>query len=268
VAALAFGLKHRGRLALACGLGAVGNGLVMAVALWPWAPEPTAGGPRLRLVAVNVQRENTQSDRVIEFVRRVDADLVVLIEVDDRWLADLAPLNATYPHRIVEAREDNFGIAVFSRLHLEEGRIVELGEAEVPSIAANVRLGAASVALLATHPVPPSSAENARLRNEQLRRIADHARAAVRPAVVLGDLNCTPWSPWFRALIEASGLRAAGRGWRLGGTWPAWLPLGRIRLDYGLVDPRLTVLDAQIGPRVGGDHLPVIVDLLAPGLRP
>lgn len=120
--------------------------------------------------------------------------------------------------------------------------MVYLGEAEVPSINATLLLNGIPVTLLGTHPLPPGSAEYARLRNDQLRAIATKVQASKGLTIVLGDLNATPW-------------------------WPAYLPIGRIPLDHCLVSPSIYVINKQLGPNVGSDHLPVVIDLEIPTLN-
>jgi endonuclease/exonuclease/phosphatase (EEP) superfamily protein YafD len=118
--------------------------------------------------------------------------------------------------------------------------------------------------LIVSHPLPPGSAEYSRLRNDQLRALAAKVRESNVPTIVLGDLNATPWSPYFRELLRASGLRNTSQGRGLYGSWPAGLPIGRIPLDHCLVSPSLHVMDKQLGPQVGSDHLPVVIDLQIP----
>jgi endonuclease/exonuclease/phosphatase (EEP) superfamily protein YafD len=261
--ASASAIRRRWRVAVICGGFALVNlGLVVAT-LWP--PPPTAGtitsGARLRLAALNVHTANERTDLVLGFLRQADADVILLMEVDERWMAALAPLDADYPHQIAAPREDNFGIELFSRLPLTNAQVLELGSAELPSLSANFNLGGREVLLLGTHPLPPGTAEYSRQRNEQLRALAAHVREQRVPVMVLGDLNTTPWSPFFADLLRGSGLRQTSRGRGLCGTWPASLPVGRIALDHCLLSPVFAVASQQVGPKVGGDHLPLVVEV-------
>lgn len=247
-----------------CGVFAVINaGLVLSV-LWPGEKATPQVGARLRLAAINVHTGNTRSDLVLEFLRNADADVILLMEVNEHWMDALEPLRIAYPNVIAEPREDNFGIALFSRLPLTNASVIELGPAEVPSIAANVRVGGQQVFLLGTHPLPPGSGEYARLRNDQFREIAAHVRRQNSPVIVLGDLNVTPWSPYFAELLRDSGLKNTSQGRGLFDSWPAWLPLARIPLDHCLVSQSIHVINKQLGPHVGSDHLPVVVELQIP----
>lgn len=262
--AAVWAMKRRWRMTAICGAAAAANALLVLFLLWPAGKPVATAGPRLRLVALNVHTANERSDLVREFLRRTDADVILLMEVNERWMDALKSLRTNYPQVIAEPREDNFGIALFSRLPLTNGAVVEFGKAEVPSIAATIAVGGQNIFLLGTHPLPPGSAETARRRNEQFQEIAARLRRCARPAIVLGDLNSTPWSPYFSELLRDSGLKNTSQGRGLFGSWPAWLPSARIALDHCLVSTSIRVLNQQLGPRVGSDHLPVMIDLQIP----
>lgn len=78
---------------------------------------------------------------------------------------------------------------------------------------------------------------------------------------MLGDFNITPWSPHFRAFIEASGLSDCAIGHGLDPTWPSQLLALGIRIDHCFKSPHWRTLDARVGPSVDSDHRPMLVDL-------
>ena len=257
-------VKRRHRWAVFCGVGAGINSILVLALLWPTGQGALSSGTPLRLVSINVHTANLQTERVLDFLGTADADVILLMEVDDRWMAALEPLRTNYSELVAEPREDNFGIALFSRLPLTNSEVVHLGSAEVPSIATTVDVGGQSVFLLGTHPLPPTSANYARMRNEQLREIAAEIRRHGEPSILLGDLNVTPWSPFFTRLLRESGLRNSSQGRSVRGTWPTTMPFGRIPIDHCLVSSNLSVTGIRLGPEVGGDHFPVVIELLVP----
>jgi endonuclease/exonuclease/phosphatase (EEP) superfamily protein YafD len=264
VLTVVWSLKRRWRMTAVCGAAGAVNTVLVLFLLWPEGKTVATAGPQLRLLVLNVHTENQRSDLVLEFLRRAEADVILLMEVNERWMDSLKSLRTNYSQVIAEPREDNFGIALFSRLPLTNGEVVKFGQAEVPSIAATVEVGGPSVFLLGTHPLPPGSAEYARLRNEQFRGIAARVRRSAMPAIVLGDLNSTPWSPYFNELLRESGFKNTSQGRGLFGSWPAWMPFARISLDHCLVSAAIRVNQKQLGSRVGSDHLPVAVEVQIP----
>ncbi len=248
-------------MAAICGGFAVLNAALGLSLFWPTEKTGAVLGKPLRLVSLNVLTSNSRADLVLDFLRRTEADVILLMEVNDRWLADLAAWQTNYPYQLKEAREDNFGIAIFSRIPLTNTSVLELGEAEIPTLTAEIELGGQKIFLLGTHPLPPGSAENSRLRNEQLEKIATTVRSQSLPAIVIGDLNCTPWSPYFSRLLATGGLKNTSQGLGVFNSWPATLAIVGIPIDHCLVSRSIRVIQKELGPHVGSDHLPVIVNL-------
>jgi len=218
-------------------------------------------GQTLRVMLINVRTENQRYDLVKACILGNNPDVVVLEEVDERWLEQLAGLQDNYPHSCSEPREDNFGILLLSKLPLENPEIVYLGDAEVPSVTAMIKFRDKAVALLGTHPLPPSSRENTTLRNEQLAAIPKFLNGQKGSVVLLGDLNTTPWSHSFKRLLRESGLADSSRGFGLQPSWPANLFFLRIPIDHCLVSPDLQVVNRWIASDIGSDHFPLVVEI-------
>ncbi len=219
----------------------------------------------VRILLANVLTSNTAYGRVLALIEAENPDILVLQETSRPWLNGIASLKGAYPYFVEEPRADNFGIAVYSRLPIEDLRIEFFGSADVPSVQGTFLLGEERVTLIATHPVPPTGGQMFHWRNEQLRSLAAVA-AKQELCVLIGDLNSTPWSPYYREFERESGLRNARLGFGILPTWPVGLgPLG-IPLDHCLVSERVAVVDLRRGTDTGGDHLPLVVDLRLPSV--
>jgi endonuclease/exonuclease/phosphatase (EEP) superfamily protein YafD len=214
--------------------------------------------PAFRVVLLNVRTESRAYERVSRFLRDTSPTVVLLEEVDDEWMEHLAPL---LPCWKIETRSDNFGIALGSRVPLERAEIVDLGPAGVPSVVGYIKVGAQQVTLVGAHPLAPAGQRNWRQRNEQLARLTEFLTPLERPLVLVGDLNATSWSPFFTDLMKRTGLRDTRLGRGLQSSWPVPLPLLRVPIDHCLVSSDLAVLSRRLGPDVGSDHFPVMVDL-------
>ncbi len=228
------------------------------------ADAPPADGTALRAVLLNVSTRRGDAELVGRFLRGVDADIVILEEISPAWVRALPWLLASHPHHLLVPREDNFGIGFLSRLPLARIEAREIGDAEVPSILATVRTPRGLLRVVATHPPPPAGGEYSGWRNGQLAALVEHTRSPL-PLILIGDLNTTPWNRYFRRLLDASGLRDSTRGFGLQPTWPNFIFPLRIPLDHCLHSPDITVVDRRLGPNVGSDHYPLIVDLVVPG---
>lgn len=232
--------------------------LVLPVYFGPSIPPPR--GATVRLMQANLNTTiNHDHAAFLQVVADADPDLLVVIEFDTPWRRALEPLRARYPRSLLSPREDNFGLALFSRLPVADLQVIQLGDVDVPVIAAS---GVADrFDFIAIHAVVPTSAANARGRARQFRQLAERVRAASCPVVVMGDLNVAPWSPHFTDLLRQGGLRDSRAGFGLQPSWMVVFPLLAAPIDHLLTTPGLRVHDRHIGPGIGSDHRPVIVVL-------
>ena len=243
------------------------SGLVLLFNLWLVAPswfsgnEPAPDAPSSRVVVANVHTSNRRYDRFLELIREEKPKFFLVVEVDDRWVDALKPLRATYPYSVSKTRSDNFGIALYSRIPLEDPKVIELGDSTLPAIVARLRLNGVMTTVVGIHTLPPSSADYARTRNSQLRALPGLIAELNGPVMLLGDINTSPWSPYFQDLIDSTGLRDSRRGFGVQATWPTSNPLLRTPIDHAFVSREFTVIDRRIGPDIGSDHFPVIIDI-------
>jgi endonuclease/exonuclease/phosphatase (EEP) superfamily protein YafD len=231
------------------------------------APVPGTGGvaaaatPRLRVLFANVFRVNTAYQAGVDVMRAADADVVVAAEVDDAWWDALRAGLPEHRYAVADPRDDDFGLALLSRVPLGRAEIVALDGLDMPTIVADVPLGDGVMRLVGTHTMPPVGVDAFRDRNAHFAALAREARATSLPTLVVGDLNVTPWSPWFDRLLRDGGLRDSRVGFGLQPSWPAQLWPLRIPIDHALASPSLRILDRRVGPAYGSDHLPIVVDV-------
>jgi endonuclease/exonuclease/phosphatase (EEP) superfamily protein YafD len=212
-----------------------------------------------RAMLINVHSEMGDPELVMDVIREQKPELLVLEEVTESWMQALSGLTNSLPYCVSSPREDNFGIALFSKYPLIGKNILFLGEAGVPSILASLKMDGSIVDMLATHPLPPAGAAYTAFRNEQLDRVAECVKDR-SPLLLLGDLNMTPWSPSFHRFIEQSGLQDSAKGYGIQPSWPAHFLLLGIPIDHCLHSRDIHITRRRTGSRVGSDHLPLIVD--------
>lgn len=248
--------------------------------------EPAA---RLRVLQLNVGFRTKSVDRIAAYLAASDADLVALEEVSTAAWRRLERLLAPrYAYRFAFPLDTAAGMALLSRVPFSEPTIEYLADPGLPSIATEIRLPRhypvteirpgeeagrdvsdvdahriVEVGVLITHPFSPTTRYGWSLRNEQLRAVARYRTKLPDRAIVVGDLNVTSWSPVFVELLEETGLRDTRRGFGIQPTWPALgvANLALVPIDHVLVSPHFEVVSRKVGPYVGSDHLPVIVDL-------
>jgi endonuclease/exonuclease/phosphatase (EEP) superfamily protein YafD len=219
-----------------------------------------AAGPTYRLALVNLYQPNRQHHQVAEFLRDTQPDILLLVEINQRWYNALQPVLVDFPYREVHLRQDNYGLALFSKLLLEEARKMNWGEMGIPTLAASLVLDGSRLNLLGAHPPPPKSARMAAGRNHIFAEMAAYASLQPDPVILVGDLNTTGWSPHFKDLLRESGLNNSQVGFGLQPSWPVDKPWLSVPIDHALVSSEVIVHQRRLGPQVGSDHYPLIID--------
>ncbi len=221
--------------------------------------------PTMRVVSFNVQGQNEEYRQVIDFLRRTAADVVFLHEANRLWEEALseAITEEGFEYHQHRSRPDHL---IFSTLTLTKIRPVEVishgwAEREARAMEVVVGLGDREVTLLGIHPLAPTNPRRTALRDAQFEFAAEWARGSRGPTVITGDFNATPWSHVFAPLTDA-GLRNSQRGFGLALSFPTnGNLLTRVPIDHLLHSPHLAVADRWLGPDLGSDHLPLVVDL-------
>ena len=237
--------------------------LASAFVVTPWFMEPRvdSGESHLKLVFANALSTNVEHDKLFALIAAEQPDLVFLQEVSPQWETALAALHADYPHHYVEARDGNFGIAVLSRLPLAGTSHIDSAPLGFPTLQGELAIGERTIRFVSTHPMIPLGALKFSARNEQLRRVAEQLGPSADSTILVGDLNVSMWDVHYRALESATGLRNARRGHGILPTWPTFMPFAMIPIDHVLVSNDIGVERIATGPRIGSDHLPLVVTL-------
>lgn len=212
----------------------------------------------LVVVSANVYSGNHDSTALDHWL--VDSDVAFISEVDPWWAKQIESWKADWPYQIVKPRSDNFGLALISRHPIIDPRSFDL-EGGDPAVHCRIRTPRGEWTIVGLHPFPPAGRTYSTYRNQQLASAARRIRLLPIPRVVLGDLNSASSSPMFRDFLSETGLSDSRLGFGWQPTWPTGSRLLRIPIDHVLVEPSLIVLDREVGPDIGSDHLPVRVRL-------
>ena len=191
----------------------------LASILWLLHPLSLTNPPQAgkRLIWYNIHLNNPDAAGESAALLAEKADILALAEIDldnPGWQR----LRAHYPHGCQHQEASPFALALWSAEPLASCDIAY--SSNFPYIRATTTDG---TALYALHPPPPISSALAAARIAYLHDTA--ARIAAEPrALAVGDLNSSPYSPHYRALLRATTRNIL----------PTWLPLG-LNLDHALV---------------------------------
>ena len=216
---------------------------------------------QVSIMASNVKLSNRQYDRLIDLVERVDPDILMVVEIDDRWLEALAPLRERYAH--VEARplDNGYGMAMFSKHPLLEVEWREVLVEKVPSLKVRIELNGDPVRLYMIHPEPPVPNHSTDGRDAEIGLVGIEACEDPLPAIVAGDLNDVAWSHTTRRFQRLSGLLDPRVGRGFFNTFHAGVPIWRWPLDHLFHDPRFRLVEMRRLDSIGSDHFPVLFRL-------
>lgn len=219
--------------------------------------------PTIRIMSFNLLSDNEQYGAVVEFIDEVQPDIVLLHEASLPWETAMGSANIGY--EVVRVRSDNliFGTLIMMKL---PALVTSFGFAENDARALEITYRPPNwpedVLILSSHPLSPSDAKRAGLRDAQLGFAAEWASRQDGAYMVVGDFNATPWSWPFRRLVDRGSLKNSQNGFGLQATFAAnsnWL--FRVPIDHVLYSDSLRVRDRSLGPALGSDHFPIIVDL-------
>ncbi len=227
--------------------------------------EPIPTARTYRVLFLNLFFENHSREAVLHFLPDADPDIILFAEMNPDWMLALHPLRSKYPCWTSQQRDAMPEVVLLSRFPLEEVEDLDLGNGKGRCVRVRTVLEGQRLTLIGAHLTTPKRGNLAGRRNRELACLAQCAAGQKGPVMIVGDLNCTPWSPYFQDLLHAAGLRDSRQGFGLQPTWPAWLPLPGIPIDHCLVSPGVSVRNRWVGPDVGSDHYPVVVDFSLKG---
>jgi len=245
-------------------------------------PRPEVpSGATFSLLYANVNTGRGEPTRLGALIRKHQPDLIAMLEVNERWLGAL-DLGGRYSHHRSVPREDNFGLAIYSRLPLVGETTTTVGEGLPPVVVTGFEVvPGRSVRLALLHAVPPLSNEALHSNTLLLRRVVTPLRHEPGPLLVVGDFNATPASRFYQRFVSGGGLLPAGVGSGYRASWNALVPFPRLMIDHVLYRgsigagvhardtwqeepvadelPDLAVTDFRRLSPFGSDHYPLLV---------
>jgi endonuclease/exonuclease/phosphatase (EEP) superfamily protein YafD len=218
----------------------------------------------IKLFIYNVLITNRESEKLLNLIEKTHPDLVLLAEPDERWLNEVAELKKTYPYFVEYPLDNAYGIALYSKLKLENTKLEFLVEDDIPSIHTDVVLRSGKkVNLYCLHPRPPVPTENFRSleRDAELLIVGKIIDKKDEPTIVCGDLNDVAWSWTTKLFQRISGLLDPRIGRGLYSTFPVAFPIVRCPLDHLFHSKHFRLVELERQPDIGSDHFPMYISL-------
>ncbi len=209
------------------------------------------------------------------YLQQHPVDILLLQEVTPELEQQIVTALPTYQLIFSYPLSNTQGSALLlprdSPIQVQTAEVIYLPETSSrPTLVATLMLAGQEVTLLSMQATRPRSASTSAFQHSEFEALAAWSQAQQhdprRGLLLIGDINTTPWSARFRRLRRAGQLQNSATGYGIQSTWPTWLPafLG-IPIDHCLVNTRISVVGHQVGPDIGGDHRPLLVQFI-PGL--
>ena len=218
----------------------------------------------IKIGLFNVLTKNDNYNLLLDEIYKEKPNLVVLQEVDDKWLKNIASLKDIYPYFVEHSRDDNFGISLYSNIPIESSQVEEWTDYQIPVISAKLKDKEEEISFVAIHTLPPVGVEYFNIRNEMFENIASKFDKNNK-TIVLGDFNTTIYSPYYKKYFKNKKMLDAGvvTGSLYNGTWNTfWFTPFRITLEHVHSTKNIKPIMYKNGSFVGSDHYPVFVNFM------
>ncbi len=233
-------------------------------------PQPQA----LRVLSLNILKENPRADRMLSLVSRELPDIVLVqeLEPDMSRVLHTGLVAYDYCHWQCHHRPGG-GFGFFSRYPFEITGAWDTPGTRPWAVRATFELPSGqTVDLYNLHllSIGPGAIRktgftgNFRRRATQIKVLTEEIAAHARPALALGDCNFTEGNDAYRQITarlqDAWLVAGRGPGW----TWPRqrfppMVPL--LRLDYCFTTPDVQPTAMRVfRSRIGSDHCPILVE--------
>ncbi|TKK87128.1 endonuclease/exonuclease/phosphatase family protein [Herbidospora galbida] len=228
------------------------------------------GGPRLRVLAVNLLAGGAPAEEVVRLVRELRADVVAFQELSPDAVEAMgrAGIDALLPHQVTEARRGTRGSGIYARFPATRVGLLDFGG--FGQLMGRLDVDGVTVDMVSVHPCAPYTAALHQCWGEGLAALPRPGGSA---KLLIGDFNATLDHARVRDLLD-SGYRdaaeATGNG--LQTTWPALprdfnglLPIPPVTIDHVLTDSRTAIHAFSVHLLPDTDHKAVFADVELPG---
>lgn len=253
------------RLAAWTSVGVIGHQLYWILPLMPLPSSPPTSqseAPQLRIAAFNVLHSNRRAAETVSYFREIDPDVIGCFESIKHWPSALYELTDTWSHHL---RIDDLDMDIFSKDPIRDHQVHRIGDYRgFVACAIDTERQPVTVILNHTHPPVTFGEQGFVWRNDQLAALAERYMDETSPLVVLGDFNASTWSPYFRELLKTTGWHHAPAARLPLGTHSILLPQTLCfahPIDHALGNGSARLLRQTIGPYLGSDHRPIVVDV-------
>lgn len=207
--------------------------------------------------SINLLTSNKNYKKVRTEILKNEPDILIIEEIDDKWSEELYDIKLNYSFSYEVSREDNFGIAIYSKIPITGLKRLQAGLYDVPVLSAECELDGYKFEVIAAHTTPPTSGESFKNTSKMFENLSDYIKNSEHKIIISGDFNTTPFSYNYRHFVKEAKLKTAGSIFKP--TWPSnnLLLLLGIPIDHIFVPNSFKIKDFKRGKNTGSDHFPI-----------
>lgn len=244
------------------------HSLCMAVLFHnPIRTEPSAQHD-LSICSVNVHVSNRSAETLIPVLPQQLPDVIGVLELNPAmWSSLERQFGSSHPHRLhCFCASAHFGIGVVSRYPIIDHEPFPENPDEIPVVNAVLQTPRGKVRILLAHLLPPLSSRFLRIRNESLQTLVTRLTTARQtqpeiPAILVGDLNCTPWVSAYSQFLSQLALRDSLHRGNLNATCNLLrLPGCGLVIDHAFFSHELDCVSRRTLADFGSDHRPLLTE--------
>lgn len=222
-------------------------------------------GTNVRLMQMNIYVGNRELANAAELIKSQSPDVLAIEEFNAyayKGLSDFHCLDQ-YPTRVIVQNHGlSSEIALFSKYPLKSNRCEYVDNGKSPSLIACLTLpNGEDLNVIIIHPYPPAIPYLLTRQIDQFKLISRLLPKLGRNVIVMGDFNTSPWGNSFKNFVKETGLCDARVGRASMPSWPIFCPPLLIPIDFILTKSNMSIKNYTVGPAVGSDHFPLIMDV-------
>ena len=172
---------------------------------------PVSANPSLSVSHISLGNAENNYDSVINYLLRLDADLLSFQELTPDWNAELTrKLSEKYQYVSTMTRLDQYGMGFFSKLPF--GTIDTIYFKDIPNLTCSVLLAPGTEChLISCQVVPPVNQAAFSVIEKHFAYLTDYMQDLGSNVIVLGDLHLPPWDSEVQKFKDISRLQDSRR---------------------------------------------------------
>lgn len=221
----------------------------------------------VKILIANVLITNKEAEKFVDVIKEAKPDLLLAMEVDKWWVEQLKTLEDEFPYTMMYPLDNAYGMALYSKLPLENEEIMFLNKKDVPSFYAEIMLESGeNFGFFGVHPVAPVPSkkypDNVGEKEVGLIKIGKMVTKQNLPVIVAGDFNDVSWSHTTRLFEGKGALNNVRMGRGLYNSFDAHSTIMRWPLDHFFVTGEFSLVNLERLPKFGSDHFPILAEFV------